>query len=115
MDRQPGADLDDPTRGPGVGGHGALRSDGPQEGRPCSGDDDHDVMGVCAPRPAWSAPWTPSPRRLPPEVLETLREVCPAAWPRAAHVGRIARRPGPFEQGPAGLQVAGCGEAALAT
>jgi hypothetical protein len=58
---------------------------------------------------------TPADRRLPTDVLEAFREGCQAAWQRAAHVGRIARRPSAFAQGPAGRRVAGVRDAALAT
>ena len=58
---------------------------------------------------------TPSSLRRPPEVMEAFREVCQAALPMAAHVGRIALRSSAFDQGTAGRHVASCRDAALAT
>jgi hypothetical protein len=115
MDSTPFEDLDDPTRVPGLGGHGDLLSNGPHDSRQFSGDGDHDVIGVFATRPELPVPCTQSHLRLPTDVLDTFGEFFQAALQMAAHVGRIAIRPGPFDQGTAGMHVAGCCDAALAT
>ena len=69
---------------------------------------------MCAAGTAWPGPWTQSYRGFPTAVLEAFWKVCQAAWPMAAHGGRIARRPRACDQGPAGRRVAGVREAALA-
>jgi hypothetical protein len=73
------------------------------------------LIDVLATRPELPVPVTPSHLRLPTDVLETLREFLQAELPRAAHFGRIAIRPGPFDQGTASLHGAGVCDAALAT
>jgi hypothetical protein len=50
---------------------------------------------------------------LPPEVLERLRELFQPAWPVATDRGGIPVGPGPFDQGTAGMGVAGFGERTL--
>ena len=107
--------LDETLRVRDLGGHGDLLGDGPHEGRQCSGDGDHHLMRMCAACTELPVPLTPSYLRLPTAVLEAFREVFQAEVQMAAHVGRIARRPRAFDQGPTGLRVAGCRAAALAT
>jgi hypothetical protein len=64
---------------------------------------------------ALPVPLTRAYRCLPTDVLEACREGLQAKRQKAAHVGRRAIRPSAFDQGTAGIRVAGCRDAALAT
>ena len=96
------------------GAQADLLGEGPQEGRPCSGEGHDHLMRMFAACPEVPVALTQADRRRPPEVLAAFREVFPAELPMAAHGGRIAIRPGAFDQGPAGRRVAGVRDAALA-
>ena len=94
--------LDETIRVRDLGGHGDLLGDGPDEGRQFSGDGDHHLIGMFAACTELPVPFTQSYLRLPTDVLEAFREVFQAEWQMAAHWGRIAIRPGAFDQGPTG-------------
>jgi hypothetical protein len=62
-----------------------------------------------------AGPLTQSYLRFPTDVLEAFREVFQAELPMTAHVGRRAIRPHAFDQGTAGMCVAGFCDTTLAT
>jgi hypothetical protein len=107
--------LDETIRVRDIGGHGDLLGDGPHEGRQFSGDGDYHLIRMCAACTELPVPFTQSYLRLPTNVLEAFREGFQAELQMAAHVGRIAIRPSAFDQGTAGMRVAGFRDAALAT
>jgi hypothetical protein len=98
-----------------LGGHADLLCDGPHEGRQVSGDGDYHLIRMFAACTELQVPFTQAYLRLPTNVLEAFREVFQAELQMAAHFGRIAIRPSAFDQGTAGLRVAGFRDAALAT
>lgn len=107
--------LDDTIRVREFGGHADLRRDGPHDGRQCSGAGDDHLIRMFAACTEWPVPLTQTDLRLPTDVLEAFWEVFQAAVQMAAHFGRIAIGPSAFDQGTAGMGVAGLRDAALAT
>jgi hypothetical protein len=53
--------------------------------------------------------------RLPTDILDWLGKLFEPEWERAAHLGRIAIGPSPFQQGSARIGVARFGDATLTT
>ena len=88
-------------------------SHGPQKARQFPGHGHHHLVRVFASSDHASLPFAPSSLRLPPEVLDRLRELFQPAWPVATDVGGIPVGPGPFDEGASGVGGPGLGARTL--
>src|SRR5262245_59547313 len=90
------------------GGHGDLFGDRPHTPNELTGHGHHDLVGVCASGEQFSVALAKSHLRLPADVLHNVGLLCESPLQVATPLGGIAVRPGPFNAGPPGLDVAGC-------
>ena len=112
---KPRADGFRAFNGLGLGSQGYLPGNSPYKRTqfPCDGD--NHLVGVfpAADQPpiAFAQPHL----GLPTDILKRFRQRFEAQLEMAADLGRIAVRPGPFDQHPPGMGVARLGDASLAT
>jgi hypothetical protein len=92
---------------------GHCPGNGPQKGTQVSRNSHDDLIGVLAASHEWSIPFAPADLRLPTEVLDGFGQLFPPQLEMATDLRRIAVRPRPFNKGPAGMAIAGRGEAPL--
>ena len=89
-----------------VGGHRHLLGHRPQKAREVPGHGHDHRHRVCATRDDASRALTPPDVGCPAAVLEDVRGLFEPPWQVAADLRRIARGPGPCDQGASGLGVA---------
>jgi hypothetical protein len=92
---------------------GKFPGNGPQKSNQLARNSHHDLIGVLAASHELSIPFAPADLRLPTEVLDGFGQLFQAQWEMATTLGRIAVRPRPFNQGPAGRAMASLGDAPL--
>lgn len=94
---------------------GNFPGHGPHQGHQGSRNRHHDVVGVLAASDEWSRPLAQADLRLPTEIWEGFGPLCQSPLEMATDLGRVAVRPRAFNQGPAGMAMAGLGDASLGT
>ena len=92
---------------------GNFPGNGPHQGHQCSRNRHHDLIGVLAARHELSIPFAQADLRLPTEVLDGFGPLFQPQLEMATDLRRIAVRPRPFNQGPAGMAMTGLGDAPL--
>jgi hypothetical protein len=113
---QPGCPLRARTSAmPCLRWEGNCPGHGPHQGNQFSRNRHHALVGVLAASYELSIPFTQADLRLPTEVLERFGPLFQAPLEMATDLGRVAGRPRAFNQGPAGMAMAGLGEASLGT
>ena len=100
---------------PSLRGHRDLRGHGPHTRDQLTGNRDHDLSGVFPPCAELPIAFAQPDLCLPTRVLDRRGEFFQAALQVPTHLGRIAVRPGPFDQRPTGMGIASLREAALAS
>jgi hypothetical protein len=113
---KPFGTLDSTTmRPPYLGGDRDLLGHSPHQRDQRTGHGHDDLMRLFAPCAELPIALAQAGLCLPTDVLARLGELLQAELPVSAHVGRVARRPGPFDQGPTGMGMPGLREAPLAS
>jgi hypothetical protein len=85
----------------------------PHEAHQFTGNGHHDLIRVFASCPQLSIALTPSPWRFPAEVLDGFGWLFEPQVSMPPDVSRVARGLGPFDQGPTGMGIPGCGQGPL--
>jgi hypothetical protein len=96
-------------------GHRDLLGHGPHTRDQLTGNRDHDLRRVFTPCAELSVPFAQADLCLPTRVLDRLGALFQAELQVPTHVGRVARRPGAFDQSPTGMGLPRLGEASLAS
>jgi hypothetical protein len=94
--------------------HRDLLRNGPYKGAQFSGDGDHHPMGVFAACDQLSIAFAQPHLSLPTDSLDGLGQLFEPQLEMPADFGRIPVGPGAFDQGTAGVRVAGLGDRSLA-
>ena len=102
-------------RPPYLGGDRDLRGTSPHTRAQLTGHGHDDLIGMFAPGAELPIACAQPGLGLPTDVLERLGELLQAELQVSAHVGWVARRPGPFAQGPTGMGIAGLRDPSLAS
>jgi hypothetical protein len=113
---KPFGTLDSTTRRPPyLGGARDLLGNRPHTRAQLTGHGHDDLMRMFAPCAELTIAFAQPGLGLPTEVWERLGELLQAALQVSAHVGWVAIRPGPFDQGPTGLGIPGLRDPSLAS
>jgi hypothetical protein len=102
-------------RPPYLGGDRDVLGNRPQKRGQLTGHGHDDLMRMFAPCAALPIACAQPGLGLPTAVLARRGELLQAAWQVSAHVGRVAIRPGPFDQDPTGMGIPGLRDPSLAS
>jgi len=100
---------------PYLRGHRDLLGNGPHKRDQLTGNRAHDLIRVFTPCAELSVPCAQADLCLPTRVLDRLGELFQAELQVPTHVGRVAIRPGAFDQSPTGMGIPRLGDASLAS
>jgi hypothetical protein len=99
--------------GRALGSQRDLLGHGPQKRTQFPRDGANHLVGIFPSGASLSGAFAESSRRLPTALLDRLGHLLQTSWQMPADCGGVARGPGAFDQGPAGMAMARLGAAAL--